>query len=467
MRTFKYLMLLAFTIPMTAQAQQAQIIAGPMIGYVEHREVALWVQTQCAKNVSVKCWPVGSNRKKTELTETKLAEGCNAMPLTFTLANLDMGTVYSYEVLLDGKVAKISNPLLFKTKTLWEWRTDAPDFSFMLGSCFYVNDSAYDRQGKPYGQGTEIVNKMLDKPTDFMLWLGDNVYTREADYSSASGLMYRYQHTRSDKNLQAFLASRPNYAIWDDHDFGPNDAGKSYDLKKVTRDLFKSYWPAKSYGENDEGIYSKFKFNDADFFLLDNRYFRDENKWNEKAKPDKTQLGEKQLQWLFNSLLYSNATFKFIAMGGQFLNTATDKESYVYFKNERERILKFIVDNKITGVVFLSGDRHHTELLREKKYKSKLGYDLIELTASPLTAGPNTNISKTPEFNNPLRVSNTLVAENNFCTIQIKGAKHQRVVVFSCFDKYGTLRWEAAFNQKDLGVTPKENKVSGKGEKKK
>jgi alkaline phosphatase D len=467
MRTYKNLMLIAFSIPMIVRAQQAQIVAGPMIGYVEHREVALWVQTQCAKNISIKYWPVGSNKKKTELTETKFAEGCTVTPLTFILTNLDMGTTYSYEILLDGKVAKIAYPLMFKTKTLWEWRTDAPDFSFMLGSCFYVNDSLYDRPGKPYGQGTEIINKMLDKPTDFMLWLGDNVYTREADYSSASGLTYRYQHTRADKNLQAFLASRPNYAIWDDHDFGPNDAGKSYDLKKISRELFIKYWPAKSYGQDDEGIYSKFRFNDADFFLLDNRYFRDENNWSEKLKTDKTQLGEKQLLWLFNSLLYSNAKFKFIVMGGQFLNTATVKESYVYYKNEREKILKFIVDNKITGVVFLSGDRHHTELLMEKKYKSKLGYNLIELTASPLSAAPNINISKTPEFNNPLRVSNTLVAENNFCTIQIKGPKNERVVVFSCYDKYGALRWEAEFNQADLGVTPKDNKANSKSEKKK
>lgn len=272
-------------------AQQAIVTAGPMLGYIEHRETAIWVQTQCAKTVSIKYWPLGSNEKKTAQTITKQGDGCNTTNHTFIIGNLAMATIYQYEILLDGKPVKFNYPLTFKTKTLWEWRTDAPDFSFMLGSCFYVNDSAYDRP-KPYGQGSEILNKMNEKSTDLMLWLGDNTYTREADFSSAFGLNYRYAHTRSDKNLQPFLAGRNHYAIWDDHDYGPNDADKSYVLKQAAQQIFKEYWPAKSYGDGNEGIYTSFSFSDADFFLLDNRYFRDNNALNEKSHPAKTQLDQ-------------------------------------------------------------------------------------------------------------------------------------------------------------------------------
>jgi len=35
-----------------------------------------------------------------------------------------------------------------------------------------------------------------------------------------------------------FMASMPQYAIWDDHDFGPNDAGKKLYLKDESRHLF-------------------------------------------------------------------------------------------------------------------------------------------------------------------------------------------------------------------------------------
>ena len=74
-----------------------------------------------------------------------------------------------------------------------------------------------------------------------MLWLGDNTYTREADFSSASGIKYRYLHTRSDASLQKFLSRQNNYAIWDDHDFGENDANKTFDLKDVSKECFVNY----------------------------------------------------------------------------------------------------------------------------------------------------------------------------------------------------------------------------------
>jgi alkaline phosphatase D len=360
-----------------------------------------------------------------------------------------MGKSYNYRILLDDKPVNFPYSLSFKTKPLWEWRTNAPDFNFLVGSCLYVNDSAYDRPGKAYGQGTEILLKMNEKPSDFMLWLGDNTYTREADYGSVSGLHYRYQHTRADKNLQPFLASRNHYATWDDHDFGSNDACKTYPLKETTLGLFKSYWANKTYGENNQGVYSMFSFSDADFFMLDDRYFRDYQFLNDSLNPDKTQLGEQQIQWLFNNLVYSRAPFKFIAIGGQFLNENTDKESYNFFKKERERIINFIMVNKISGVIFLTGDRHHTELIKNTNVEPKLGYALYDLTSSSISSRAS-DLSKSSEFNNPMRVANTLVMENNFCNISINGIRGKRVLTMQCFDKNGNLKWEHKLTEDEL-----------------
>jgi alkaline phosphatase D len=361
-----------------------------------------------------------------------------------------MGNTYEYKILLDGKEQKFSYPLKFKTKTLWEWRMDPPDFSFITGSCNYVNDSIYDRPGKPYGQGTEIFWRMAEMPSDFMLWLGDNVYLREADYSSESGIQYRYMHTRSDKNLQKLLAVKNNYAIWDDHDFGDNNSGKGFPLKQVSYQSFKEYWGNKTNGENNEGTYSKFSYSDADFILLDNRWFRDETDLNEKVNPNKTQLGEKQLQWLFYQLSHSHATFKFVCIGGQFLNEHTKDESFNLYKNEREKILDYIINNKINGVIFLSGDRHHTELLKYNKRESDLGYSLYELTSSAISSGPHTINPNSEEFDNPMRVKSSLVTENNYCKIAINGKKGERRLQFTCFDKNNSAQWEFSIDEGQL-----------------
>lgn len=434
-------------------AQDKKLVAGPMPGYTEHRETLIWLQTRCARTTGIEYWEGTRDRSKVGRNEVSTAMraglSCDLQTHHFVLGGLKMGTTYSYRVLIDGKPHPFPYPLLFRTKPLWEWRSDAPDFNFLLGSCLYVNDSAYDRPGSPYGQGTDILLKMNEKPSDFMLWLGDNVYTREADYGSESGLRYRYMHTRADSNLQPFLASRHHYAIWDDHDYGSNDACKSYPLKETTLQLFREYWANKTYGQDGRGIYSMFSYSDADFFLLDDRFFRDFQFLSDKTHPDKTQLGEEQLQWLFNSLSYSRATFKFIVIGGQFLNEHTSKESYNFYKAERERILDFIIENRISGVVFLTGDRHHSELIRNDRVQPKLGYALYDFTCSAISSRAS-DISKSDEINNPTRIPNTLVMENNFGNISISGPRGQRVLILQCFDKNGTLKWEHRLTQGEL-----------------
>lgn len=451
MRYYKFLVVFTAIIScLSTQAQTAKITAGPMPGYMEHRETVIWIQTQCAKTITLEYWLDGTTfDPKSTQRMNKTGNQCEFTNHHFVIGNLEMGKTYRYQIKLDGKLQSFPYALTFKTKPLWEWRTNAPDFNFLVGSCLYVNDSAYDRPGKPYGMGTDILLKMNAQPSDFMLWLGDNTYTREADYGSASGLAYRYQHTRAEKNLQPLLASRNHYATWDDHDYGSNDACKTYPLKEVTRGLFTSYWANKTYGQKGEGIYSMFSFSDADFFLLDDRYFRDFQFLNDSLFPNKTQLGEEQLQWLFNSLVYSRAPFKFIVMGGQFLNENTDKESYNFFKKERERILDFIAAQKISGVIFLTGDRHHTELIKNATIETKLGYPLYDLTSSAISSRAS-DLTKSPEFNNPMRVPNTLVMDNNFCNISISGKRNERILTIQCYDKLGVLKWEHKLKEAEL-----------------
>jgi alkaline phosphatase D len=305
----------------------ARIVAGPMLGYSTHTECGIWVQTLNANETSIQYRVLGSNGAwQNEVNFNFVTSKNKPQAYKFYLSELEMGKTYEYQILLDGFVQKSPYPLQFKTQELWEWRKSAPDFSFLAGSCLYINDSAYDRPGVPYGKSTEILNSMANTPADFMLWLGDNVYMREADYSSISGMERRYLHTRSEPKLQPLLAKMNHYAIWDDHDYGDNDANKTFEHKLTSHNLFSEYWVNRSSNYlYDDGIYYSFKHSDAEFFMLDNRWFRDESNLNEQFF-DKTQLGAKQLDWLKNKLAHSKAVFKFVCVGGQFLNEHTNKE---------------------------------------------------------------------------------------------------------------------------------------------
>ncbi|MBJ7428202.1 MAG: alkaline phosphatase family protein [Bacteroidia bacterium] len=449
-----YVLCLLVSNGLLAQAKTvnaAKVVAGPMLGYAEQRECLVWIQTSCNKTVTLKYAEI-NGLSEGEMTLTNKSENpCTPWISKFVLTDLKQNTAYTYEIYLDKKLVNFPYDLRFKTKKTWaEWsKEDAFDLNFLVGSCTYINDSAYDRPGKPYGQVSDIFSKMAEQRADFMLWLGDNTYTREADFSSASGIKYRYLHTRSDASLQKFLSRQNNYAIWDDHDFGENDANKTFDLKDVSKECFVNYWGNKTYGEGGKGIYFSFRQSDAEFFMLDDRTFRDESELDEEKYKTKTQLGEVQLSWLKNKLKHSAATFKFIVVGGQFLNTETNKESFNLYKRERAEIIKFIAEQKISGVMFLTGDRHHTELLKYEPNSQPdyvCSYPMYDLTSSALTAGPS-NILKTKEAENPFRVQNTLVAENNYCGIKITGARGNRSVQITCYDKGGIVKWTHTINE--------------------
>lgn len=82
-----------------------------------------------------------------------------------------------------------------------------------------------------------------EKP-DFMLWLGDNTYYLFNDNKSFENMFERNMQMRAKfKHLKSFLSAVPQYAIADDHDFGPDDAGKDWRLKDTALTIFKHFWP--------------------------------------------------------------------------------------------------------------------------------------------------------------------------------------------------------------------------------
>ena len=179
-----------------------------------------------------------------------------------------------------------------------------------------------------------IFESIAKKNPDIMIWGGDNIYLREADWDSKTGIHHRYTYSRKIKETQALLAKTQNFAIWDDHDFGPNDGDRGFYYKYETQQAFKDFWANKSYGmypNQNEGIYSCFNWGDAEVFLLDNRFFRSPN---DRLTGEKVLLGKTQIDWLIDALVTSKASFKIIVIGGQVLSSAAVFENFDDFKKQ-------------------------------------------------------------------------------------------------------------------------------------
>lgn len=183
------------------------------------------------------------------------------------------------------------------------------------------------------------------------------------------------------------------------------------------------------------GIYTMTSWGDADIFMTDGRWWRsaDDMKDSIDGKPDlnKQMLGKQQMDWLKNSLLYSSATFKIISVGSQVLNPVSSYETWWKFSTEYNELMNFLKDNKINGVVFLTGDRHHSEIIKVERPGT---YPLFDITVSPLTSG--THSFGGAEKNNPYRVIG-IDEKQNYAKISMTGKRNERKLTVQFFDVKG------------------------------
>jgi alkaline phosphatase D len=438
--------IIAFLFAASNISAQPGIISGPMLGPVELRDAKVWVEvSRDVKSVSLQFNKKG-DMKTGRTISYKGSLGNDFNPIQFTIGGLDMNTAYDYRILVNGKVTSATGS--FTTKDLWQWRKPPPEFSFITGSCSYFNEPEFDRPGKPYGLDSSIFETMAKEKAAFMLWLGDAWYTREVDYYSEWGLWYRAHHERAQPILQKFLRSMPQIAIWDDHDYGPNDIGSNYVLKEASRKVFINYFCNPSYGENGQGIYSMFSWGDADIFLTDDRWWRSadamKDSVNGQPNPEKTMLGKQQMEWLKNSLLHSTATFKIIAFGSQVLNSVSPFDKWSDAPAEYTEMMNFLKDNRINGVIFLTGDRHHSEIIRLERPGT---YSLFDVTSSPLTS--STHAFGAAEKNNPLRVLG-IDQKQNYTRFSFSGIRGERKLLVEFLGLKGDKLGEWSITEKEL-----------------
>ena len=421
-----------FALTMPGFAQQSLLQAGPMVGYAEHREVLLWVQTQREATVQFHYW-LSDDPEKRYVTDTTRTEKKQAYTARLIADQVTPGNTYAYALYINGKHIERPYPLTFQSLPQWKPSGHPPEFTVAAGSCSFINDPDYFYEDRgALGGDYHIYESIYAKKPDLMLWTGDNIYLRNADWNTRTGIHYRYTYARSLPALQPLLGSVHHYATWDDHDYGPDDSDRSFVHKALTRDAFMHFWGNPSFGMPEmPGIMTSFTWGDVDFFLLDNRTYRSPQR--EKTGPH-TMLGEQQLEWLMDGLITSRATFKVVVLGSMFLTEAQTGQNYAArYAEERALLLRQIEEEELINVVFITGDKHLTELSHQVNGK---GHSVYDLSVSPLTASANTR-----PYENALQVEGTLVQQRNFATLHFSGPLDDRVLTMRVFDSDGAELW--------------------------
>jgi len=341
------------------------------------------------------------------------------------------------------------SPLLSCLFLLLSWcaKTQTPkDFSFLTGSCAYVGHQDGDTSLYTYHGDSNIFYAMSRQQADFMLWLGDNWYLDKDEWTTVEGLRNKAHYARTVTTIQPLLRMHlPEYAIWDDHDYGPDQSMQDYPLKNESRRIFMDTWKDNPfYGEDGQGIYTSFTRDDVQFILLDDRWFRDrDNLWDYKffkPNPKKRMFGHKQMEWLKEKLMEdTSARFKIVVSGSQMLNPWAKGDCFVHFPVEYQELLSFLNDKRIPGVIFLTGDRHYSEII---KLNREHQYPLYDITVSPFTSTPDP--VRGIEKHNKYRVAGSYIPIHNFARFAVSGNKENRRLTVTFFDKRGKLlnTWE-------------------------
>ncbi len=142
--------------------------------------------------------------------------------------------------------------------------------------------------------------------------------------------------------------------------------------------------------------------------------------------------------------MYSSAPFKIIATGSQVLNPVSPFDKLLDFPSEYYELMSFLQENKINGVLFLTGDRHHSEII---KLSRKGTYTLYDITASPLTSG--THPFSGPEKENPFRVLG-IDEKQNYARFSFSGERNERKLTVEFFGLKGDRLGKWSISENDL-----------------
>ena len=346
-----------------------RILLGPMAGAATSTAISVWVMMSGALPIRLEV-SKAADFSQSMVSEEHIPAGRLNHCCVLTIGGLAPDTPYYYRLRVDGEPDKYQSAKLPpKTKTAPRIGTETP-FRFAFGSCARIQRDPVQ----------PIWRSLANAAPDLFLWLGDNIY---ADTLDRRVMALEYQRQRGVAAFHRFGAEVPQLAIWDDHDFGLNNHDRTNPIKTMALDAFRQYWANPSYGLPDTtGVFFKHTYGATDFFCLDGRMYRDPNAATDE--PDKTLLGKDQLSWLKTSLKESKAVFKILACGSGWTKAkGTGGDSWASFLHERNALFDFIRDERIDGVVLISGDTHCAEL-NCIPWSSQGGYDFYDLVSSPL-----------------------------------------------------------------------------------
>jgi hypothetical protein len=180
--------------------------------------------------------------------------------------------------------------------------------------------------------------------------MGDLHYSN-IESTSPSDFIDAYNRTLTTPAQSALARAVPMAYVWDDHDYGPNDAGADTPGRSAVREAYRRAVPHYPVTEGDAPINQAFTIGRVRFVMTDSRSEHTQN----------TVLGPDQLAWLLDELTTASRTHAAVVWVSSipWIGAASPgSDSWFGMPDERRVIGDTIADNKIKNLLLVSGDAH-------------------------------------------------------------------------------------------------------------
>ncbi len=275
----------------------------------------------------------------------------------------DLKAGASYKLFVTNEMGELLDARRFR---LFHKKEEKPKVSLL--SC--MKDSYKDIK--------DIWSTLEKRKSTLIFMIGDNSYLDQGIKIRPNGMdpqtiWRRHMETRFKLPIFRWESLVPVYGVWDDHDYGKNNGGAEYSNKEISAQIFRSFFPlyfSTEAVEKGPGVAFSFQWQKQNFLFLDNRSFRDKEH----------HLGEKQIKWVGEQL--SEDHLNWLVSGDQFFGAYHSFESFEGNHKKEFKDLLSLLNKKKARYLFISGDRHMSELM--KIPTTEVSGGSYEVTSSPV-----------------------------------------------------------------------------------
>ena len=395
----------------TRAKMRPQLPYGVQSGDLAGERAILWARADRPARMVVE-WSTSES-----FADARSVVGPAALADTDFTAKLDLGGLpRGQQILYRVRMVDLADPELVSEPVPGTFKT--PPAARRSIRFLWSGDVAGQGWGiNPEWGGMRIFEPMRQLQPDFFIHSGDSIYADGpimAEQATPDGGLWKnltteakskvaetldefrgnYAYNLMDDNLRRFNAQVPIFAQWDDHevadnwypseDFGVDPSKSAYKVASATllgaraARAFQEYMPVRWDRTAWPHLYRSFGYGPAlEVFRIDMRSYRGPNTDGRETELDDSAriLGATQMRWLKQALLASDATWKVIASdmplgvivwddfrARQGAEAVAQGEHGPPLGRELEiaNLLRFIRDNDIKNVVWLTADVHYT-----------------------------------------------------------------------------------------------------------